>query len=726
MLSELSVQLFTPCLLYSNMVETLDPVILFELWLTPIVYFFYGIISLTWVYFSGNALDVKEDYSRLLSVAVFFANTNTLPVSLLKTILFSPSAEFMFKDKHDTTKLMAARGVSYAIMFATFNNLLRWSLGSMLISGGKPRKNTKTINSSFHSLMPTPSISPYLSGVTPILTTTNTGKNPELPNFLLPDSAYNNRKNPSANESSLISNTVKISYHNSNVNTHLDATSSQHDSSSCPSTPLLLNADSPIIPKPSILETAYSKICYYSSEIISGIRSCLSMPVIAILLAIITVSIPQAKKSLLDITSVYNVMFSAIDMCGDACIPLTILTLGGQLGQMNSKKRNHRDEDQFNESFYFKCKKYFSSLYSKFFRSPEDDVINPNDYENGSSHPIKKDSHTPKLIITSSSYFGENSLSNRSIEPSKSPVSNLGTTSNLHISESIENDLSNQVKPNSNPQYNELRDPSHFDQESQGFLNYKNQQTSIQILDPNRDLTSPTSHNQNIHTITSSTTSLMISNGKKVLKSNLKSNKKTSYQAIDESFDFKDKGELGILSSNSNHTENGKAAELNSASSLSSAHLEPLTINQLSNKKTSMVNFASELQSRMRQISHDNDSDSDTDSIVLDQDKNKGIFIVLVGRFLVVPVFAVLVLVFLIKYFPNKVTLLSTDPVFLFTLLVLSATPPAINLITVVQSTGLYENDAANLLMWSYLVGIFTISIQVGFFLLLTDNIFNP
>ncbi|OMJ13823.1 putative transporter [Smittium culicis] len=725
MLSELSVQLLTPCLLYSNMVETLDPVILFELWLTPIVYFFYGIISLAWVYFSGNLLDVKEDYCRLLSVAVFFANTNTLPVSLLKTILLSPSAEFMFKDKDDSTKLMAERGVSYAIMFATFNNLLRWSLGTLLISGGKQRKNTKTINSSFHSLMPTPSISPYLAGQTPLLAKSKTGKNPELPNLLLPDSAYSALKNKSANENSIIINTVKNSYHYSDVNTQLDATSSQHSSSICSSTPLLLNTDSSIIPKPSILETVYSKTCYYSSEIISGIRSCLSMPVIAILLAIITISIPQAKKSLLDINSVYNVMFSAIDMCGDASIPMTILTLGGQLGQMNNKNSKSGHEDQFNESFYSKCKKYFSSLYSKIFRSSEDDVVIPRNYENGSSQPIKKDSLTPKLIITSSSYFGENSLSNRSIDPSKFSVSSHNATSNSRISENVENDLSNRVKHNTNPPSNELRNSSHLEQESQEFLNYKNQQTSIQILDPNCDLPRPTSHNQDIQTLKNSTSSLMISNGKKVLKSNLKSNK-ASYQTIDESFDFKDEDELGILSSNKNQTGGGKAAELNSASSMSSAHVDTLNSSQLSNKKASMVNFTSELQSRMRQILHDNDSDSDTDSVVLDQDKNKGIFIVLVGRFLVVPISAVLVLVFLIKYFPNKVTLLSSDPVFLFTLLVLSSTPPAINLITVVQSTGLYENDAANLLMWSYLVGIFTISIQAGFFLLLADSIFNP
>ncbi|KAJ2691517.1 hypothetical protein GGH99_002360, partial [Coemansia sp. RSA 1285] len=120
-----------------KMTETLDPGLLIELWNEPFFYFIYGGFSLLWSRFWTRTLKIEEDYGRLCHVATFFSNTNTLPVSLIKSIALSAGSQFLLKDANDTPLKVAARGVSYAMIFATLNNILRWSFGVALMGGVK-------------------------------------------------------------------------------------------------------------------------------------------------------------------------------------------------------------------------------------------------------------------------------------------------------------------------------------------------------------------------------------------------------------------------------------------------------------------------------------------------------------------------------------------------------------------------------------------------------------
>ncbi|KAJ1720058.1 hypothetical protein LPJ61_006214, partial [Coemansia biformis] len=99
----------------------------------------------------------------------------------------------------------------------------------------------------------------------------------------------------------------------------------------------------------------------------------------------------------------------------------------------------------------------------------------------------------------------------------------------------------------------------------------------------------------------------------------------------------------------------------------------------------------------------------------------KGIVLVLVGRFVFVPTVAVILISTLRILFPAVLPILADDPVYMLTLLILSSCPPAINLITVSQATGKFETEAAQVLFYGYVLGIFVLAVEVSGFLWLTN-----
>ncbi|PVU87609.1 hypothetical protein BB561_006256 [Smittium simulii] len=99
--------------------------------------------------------------------------------------------------------------------------------------------------------------------------------------------------------------------------------------------------------------------------------------------------------------------------------------------------------------------------------------------------------------------------------------------------------------------------------------------------------------------------------------------------------------------------------------------------------------------------------------------------IVLAGRFVIVPGVAVVILSVMKKQSLSCTSLVCSDPVFFFSMLLLSATPPAINLITLAQTVGKYEESTAIMLLWGYLVGAVVLSANIGAFMFLTKWIFS-
>ncbi|KAJ2337860.1 hypothetical protein GGF43_007013, partial [Coemansia sp. RSA 2618] len=93
-------------------------------------------------------------------------------------------------------------------------------------------------------------------------------------------------------------------------------------------------------------------------------------------------------------------------------------------------------------------------------------------------------------------------------------------------------------------------------------------------------------------------------------------------------------------------------------------------------------------------------------------EQTRGMALVLLGRFLIVPAMGCAVLLGIYAFAPGLVPLLHSDPVLFLTLAIVLATPPANNLLTVAQKMGLYEAEAAAILSCAYVVGVPAMSVE--------------
>ncbi|KAJ1920123.1 hypothetical protein H4219_001496 [Mycoemilia scoparia] len=286
--SKISIDLLTPCLLFSKIVETLELESLAKLWIVPASYLLYGIIGLAWTQGTSRALRLPKAYTRFLDVSVFFINSNTLPFALIYSIATSPDAAFLRKNGDDTLEMVAARGISYAMLFGIPNNLLRWSIGMKWLDVENATGINKGHGGSSHH------------------NSTDTLAQRE------PDTGPKFHRNQPFSETSplLISHT-----------THQ-------------TTP----QDTPLMSQAPIKSTAKKLVCN-ASKGVKGLWSgyiapFMNPPIYGILFAIIVLLFPGLQKNMVQPGTFLHAVYGGISMLGDACIPMVIISLGAQLGIM--------------------------------------------------------------------------------------------------------------------------------------------------------------------------------------------------------------------------------------------------------------------------------------------------------------------------------------------------------------------------------------------------------
>ncbi|KAJ1942547.1 hypothetical protein GGF37_003069, partial [Kickxella alabastrina] len=480
-LSLISINLLTPALLFSKMTETLDPALLIELWNEPIFYFIYGGFSLLWSRTGSQFLGLNPEYARLCDVATFFSNTNTLPVSLIKSIALSSGSQFLLKDQNDTPLKVAARGVSYAMIFATLNNILRWSFGVALMGGVAP-KNKSAFNSNYASPR-----TPAGAGI----------RLPESPALVASGS-----------------NGARILGDDELADDEL--------------APLYLGAPAQAMRRPSAVSRAVALV----QAVWDAVKAGITPPVYAIVAAFLVITIEPLHRAFMEPNNVLYTLWSAIDMCGDACVPLILISLGGQLGMMA---------------------------------------------RNAAAAAAQQAVKTPDIERQYPAMHAAN----------RTPISAAGSPGST-------------------------RTPS----VAQLAGNYAGSVPSIVV----RSATG--SGNRNT---------------------------------------------LGTP-----------------------GFSEP-------------------------------EEDDNAETAISAAEQRKGVILVLAGRFVFVPTMAIVLISTLRIFFPHWLPIMVSDPVYILTLLILSGTPPAINLITVSQATGKFETEAAEILFYGYILGIFVLAIEVSGFLWLTS-----
>ncbi|RKP35046.1 auxin efflux carrier, partial [Dimargaris cristalligena] len=252
-LSVLNMNYFTPCLLFSSMVETVTPEVIVELWPMVVFYFVFSALAILICILGCRVFRISPYMHRFAIIALLFSNTNSLPISLLKGIMQSHGASILFQGPDDTPLKASGRAVSYAVIFVVFNNIFRWTVGVRLLAPYAEQKEHLTAHSH------------------------------------------------------------KLAAHNRLIQ--------------CPS-----NAS---LPLDSDTSTATSPRRH---SLVRGLKSvgrtcagCLNAPVYAIIAAIIVQFIPWVNDLVMEPSSVFMPIVKAIDISGDASIPVMLLSLGAQL-----------------------------------------------------------------------------------------------------------------------------------------------------------------------------------------------------------------------------------------------------------------------------------------------------------------------------------------------------------------------------------------------------------
>ncbi|RKP12450.1 membrane transport protein-domain-containing protein [Piptocephalis cylindrospora] len=138
-LSQLTICLFTPCLLFSNTVRSIRQDTVMDLWPIPCYLLLFTFLSMSLASISARFLHLTPSQSNFMRATLTFSNTNTLPIALVESLSYSSALPWLqspgkSEDELEDSEDIAARGVSFIVFYSILGNLIRWSYGTTLLS----------------------------------------------------------------------------------------------------------------------------------------------------------------------------------------------------------------------------------------------------------------------------------------------------------------------------------------------------------------------------------------------------------------------------------------------------------------------------------------------------------------------------------------------------------------------------------------------------------------
>ncbi|KAI8581997.1 hypothetical protein K450DRAFT_269780 [Umbelopsis ramanniana AG] len=134
-LARLNMNFFTPCLLFTRMAPSVNPAKVLELWIIPVLYLSFAIISYGVAVAFAKVAGLRRMERNFLVASTIFSNTNSMPIAVITGIVSSQAVQYLYLDGADTKENVMARSVSYIVLFGLFSNILRWSYGYSLLRG---------------------------------------------------------------------------------------------------------------------------------------------------------------------------------------------------------------------------------------------------------------------------------------------------------------------------------------------------------------------------------------------------------------------------------------------------------------------------------------------------------------------------------------------------------------------------------------------------------------
>ncbi|KAG9305021.1 hypothetical protein G9A89_007424 [Geosiphon pyriformis] len=132
-LSELTVNILMPCLLFSQVASGIDLDTLVRLWPIPMFIGSFALISGSLGIIGGKLLHLTTPQTKFASAGIIFNNLTSLTLPLMYNIGTSEAIEILLWGKNDTPSEATKRGISYVLLATLLGNLLRWTLGAQLL-----------------------------------------------------------------------------------------------------------------------------------------------------------------------------------------------------------------------------------------------------------------------------------------------------------------------------------------------------------------------------------------------------------------------------------------------------------------------------------------------------------------------------------------------------------------------------------------------------------------
>ncbi|KAG0170180.1 hypothetical protein DFQ28_002245 [Apophysomyces sp. BC1034] len=120
---------FTPCLLFYNIAYIISVEKLIAFWPIPVFFGLFSLLSFLAAQVAVRVVGLEKKYHRFVAACSVLCNTNSLPLAILSSLAMSDAGAILYWNADDTRETVAARGISYALFYGLFANILRWSYG---------------------------------------------------------------------------------------------------------------------------------------------------------------------------------------------------------------------------------------------------------------------------------------------------------------------------------------------------------------------------------------------------------------------------------------------------------------------------------------------------------------------------------------------------------------------------------------------------------------------
>lgn len=128
-ISNLNVNVFTPCLVFSKIASRLDVKALIDISIIPVIFVISTFISYLCGRMSSRIFKFNKRETNFVTAMSVFGNSNSVPVSLFLNLAYS-LPQLQWPDiPDDSSENVASRGLMYILIYQQLGQMVRWSWG---------------------------------------------------------------------------------------------------------------------------------------------------------------------------------------------------------------------------------------------------------------------------------------------------------------------------------------------------------------------------------------------------------------------------------------------------------------------------------------------------------------------------------------------------------------------------------------------------------------------